>query len=141
MMICWMDLEKIAGLHDKNIDLHPIFTNLVMIPAIAMFVLAIRKKRMQLGGKITYKQAFISGSWMTLFITLLTPLTIYISVVLISPNFFENMIQHAISTGNATQAEATAYFNLNSYLIQSTMATPFMGLFTTAIVAFFSSRK
>jgi hypothetical protein len=141
MMIGWMDFEKIVGFHDKHIELHPIVTNIVMIPAVAMYVLAIQKKRIQLGGKITYKQAFMSGGLMTLCITLLTPLTIYISVVLISPSFFENMIQHAVSTGQATQAEATAYFNLKSYLIQSVMATPFMGLITTTIVAFFSSRK
>lgn len=141
MMIAWMDIEKIGGFHDQNIHLHAVFTNLVMLPSIAMFVLAIRKKRLQLGGNITYKQAFTSGAVMTLFITLLTPLTIYTSVIWISPNFFENMTEHAIASGFASKEEATSYFNLKNYMIQSTIATPIMGLATTAIVSWFSSRK
>lgn len=141
MMIAWMGIEKMGGFHDQNIHLHAVFTNLVMLPSIAMFVLAIRKKRVLLGGKVTYKQAFISGTWMTLFITLLTPMTIYASVVWISPNFFENMINHAIASGFASKDQAISYFNLNNYLLQSVLATPIMGLITTAIVSWFSSRK
>lgn len=141
MMIVWMCIEKMGGFHDQNIHLHAVFTNLVMFPSIAMFVLAIRKKRLQLGGKINYKQAFVSGAWMTVFITLLTPLTIYTSVVWISPSFFENMTEHAIASGFASKEEATSYFNLYNYMIQSVIATPIMGLATTAIISWFSSRK
>jgi hypothetical protein len=141
MMIGWMDLEKIGGFHDSRIEWHPFFTNLVMIPAITFYVMAIRKKRLQLGGRISYKQAFISGSLMTLFVTLFTPLVIYISVIWISPDFFKNMIQFATEKKLMTATAAHEYFNLKNYMIQSVIATPFMGLITTGIVAIFSSRK
>jgi hypothetical protein len=141
MMISWMDIEKIGGFHDTRIELHPFFTNLVMIPAIAIYVMAIRKKRLQLGGRISYKQAFISGAIMTFFVTLFTPLVIYVSVTWISPDFFKNMIRFATENKLMTNTAAIEYFNLKSYMIQSVIATPFMGFITTAIVAIFSSRK
>jgi hypothetical protein len=34
MTLVWMFLEKIAGLHDQYIDKHPVYTNLIAIPAI-----------------------------------------------------------------------------------------------------------
>jgi hypothetical protein len=141
MMIGWMALEKLLGFHDEKINLHAVFTNLVMLPAIALFILAIRKKRLQLGGKITYKLAFVCGAWMIFFITLLTPLTIYSSVVWISPDFFQNMIDYSVKNGLVSKEQAISFFNLKSYMIQSVLATPIMGLITTSIVSWFSSRK
>ena len=51
MMLVWMVLERIAGLHSEHIDKHAIFTNFVSIPAIIVYVLALldkRKKRLKL---------------------------------------------------------------------------------------------
>jgi len=31
MMLLWMYIEKLAGLHDENINLHPIYSNFVAI--------------------------------------------------------------------------------------------------------------
>ena len=45
MTLIWMILEKVAGLHDEHIDKHPIFTNFIAIPAIAIYVFAILDKR------------------------------------------------------------------------------------------------
>ena len=45
MMLVWMVLEKIAGLHDEHIDKHAIYTNFVAIPAIIVYVLALLDKR------------------------------------------------------------------------------------------------
>jgi hypothetical protein len=78
---------------------------------------------------------------MTFFVTLFTPLVIYVSVTWISPDFFKNMIRFATENKLMTNTAAIEYFNLKSYMIQSVIATPFMGFITTAIVAIFSSRK
>ena len=72
--MAWMLLEKLTGLHDKHIDMHPIITNLFMIVAIAVYWFALSAKRKANGGTITFKKAFVSGLLMTLFITVLTPL-------------------------------------------------------------------
>jgi hypothetical protein len=52
------DQLKLVTISNRGTQVWPtgsVFTNLVMLPAIALFILAIRKKRLQLGGKITYK--------------------------------------------------------------------------------------
>nr|WP_319570545.1 hypothetical protein [uncultured Draconibacterium sp.] len=51
------------------------------------------------------------------------------------------MIRYAVESGLQTQKEAESYFNLQSYMIQSIIATPVMGLATSAIVAIFTRKK
>lgn len=140
--LIWMLLEKGAGLHDKYIEYHPMVTNLFAIPAIAVYVFALRlKKKSYYSGDITYKQGFISGALMTLFVSLLAPITQYITSVYITPEYFPNVISYAVKSGEMTQAEAEEYFNLKSYMIQTIIATPIMGLVTTAIVMIFLRKK
>ncbi len=60
-------MERIPGLLDVHLDKHAIFTNLVAIPAIAIYVIALLDKRKtDYGGYMTYKQGFISGIIITL---------------------------------------------------------------------------
>lgn len=142
MTLGWMVLERAAGLHDKYISRHAIFTNFIAIPAILLYVLALREKRQRdYGGSITYRQAFMSGLIVTLIITVFSPATQYITSTWITPHFFDNMISYAVREGKSTQPEAEAYFNLKSYIQQGLIGAPVMGLITTAIVAFFVSRK
>ena len=55
MGLVWMVLEKAFGFHDVHIDKHPIYTNLVAIPAIAIFVFALLDKRKNYyNGSMTY---------------------------------------------------------------------------------------
>jgi len=142
MMLFWMILEKMSGLHSTYIHLHPIYTNLVAIPAITMYVLALLDKRKNFyNGVMSYGQGFLSGLILTLFVTLLSPLTQLITSLLITPEYFPNAIQHAVTSGNLSQPEAEAYFNLKNYLIQVVIGTPVMGIVTTLIVALFTQRK
>ena len=62
MTLLWMVLEKVSGLHGKFIDYHLYLTNLYAVPAIWVYVLALKdKKRNDFGGTMTYMQGFISG--------------------------------------------------------------------------------
>ena len=104
MMLVWMVFERMAGLHDEHIDKHPLITNFVAIPAIAMYVFALRQKREKAyGGHMSYKQGFMSGLIMTLVITILSPLTQYITSTIITPDFFTNAINYAVSEGKMSQ--------------------------------------
>ncbi|MFK5854528.1 MAG: DUF4199 domain-containing protein [Bacteroidota bacterium] len=142
MMIVWMYIEKLAGLHDKHIDLHPIFTNFIAIPAIIVYVFALIDKRNNYyNGVMTYMQGFISGLILTLIVTIFSPLVQYLTSVYITPDYFENVINYSVNEGLMSQAEAEDYFNLNSYLIQVLIGTPIMGIATTAIVAIFTRKK
>jgi uncharacterized membrane protein YhaH (DUF805 family) len=138
MMLIWMIGENLTGLHDVHIDKHPIFTNLILFPAVLIFVLALREKRdKDLGGKMTWMQGFIAGLLISVVVAALSPLVQYLTHVIISPQYFENAIAYSVESGNATQGEAESFFNLGSYLIQGAVGAIFMGMITSAIVSFF----
>lgn len=138
MMLSWMILERLFGLHDTHIDKHAIYTNFVAIPAILIYVFALLDKRKtDFNGSMSYKQALISGLIITFIVTIFTPLTQYLTTAVITPNYFNNIIDYSVTTGQMTQEEAEAYFNTKNYIIQSTIFTPVMGIITTLIVGLF----
>jgi hypothetical protein len=142
MMLLWMVMEKLAGLHDKHIDQHAIYTNFIAIPAIIVYVLALLDKRKNFyGGFMTYGQGFISGLIITLIVTLFSPLTQYITSTIITPDYFTNVIEYVVREGKMTQSDAEAYFNLKSFITEVLIATPMMGIMTTAIVAIFTRKE
>lgn len=142
MTLVWILLEKLTGLHTTHIDKHPIYTNFIAIPAISLYAFALLDKRKNFyGGVMSYKQGFNSGLLITLFVTVLSPLTQLIITLLISPEYFPNVIKYSVSQEKMTQEGAESYFNLKSYIIQGLIGTPVMGLLTAAIVAIFTQRK
>ncbi len=81
MMLLWMALEKVTGLHGEHIESHPIFTNFVAIPAILIYVLALKdKKKNFYDGNMSYKQGLISAIITTLVVTMLSPACLYFSM-------------------------------------------------------------
>jgi hypothetical protein len=141
MTLLWMAMERLLGLHSTHIDKHATYTNLYAIPSIIIYVLALLEKRKYYNGIISYGQAFKSGLILTLFITILSPIAQYLTSVYITPHYFENAINHAVTSGDMTQAAAIAEFNLSNYLMYSVIGAPVMGLFTTALVALFVRRS
>lgn len=142
MSLVWMALERMVGLHNTHIDKHAVYTNLIAIPAISIYVLALLDKRKNYyGGKMTYMEGFVSGMVVTLIVTIISPLTQLITSSIITPYYFENAIQYAVSNDKSTLAAAEDYFNLKSYIIQGLIGAPIMGLITTAIVAFFTKNS
>ena len=142
MQLSWMLMEKLTGLHDTHIEKHAVFTNGVAILAFLIYALALLDKRKNhYQGKMTYLQGFVSGIWITLIVTLLTPITQYITSYWISPEYFDNMIAFSVSQGKMSQEEAESFFNFNSYLLQSTLFAPVAGIVTSAIVAIFTKKS
>lgn len=142
MMIVWMTLEKITGLHGEHIDKHPIFTNLIAIPAILIFVLALRdKKKNSFGGNMTFKQGFITGLFITIVVAILSPVVQLIVSNVISIEYFDNAINYAVANEKMTREAAEKYFNLNNYLVSGFIGAIFMGVITSALVALFVRSK
>lgn len=142
MMLVWMLLEKAFGLHSVNIDKHAIYSNFVAIPAIIIYVFALLDKRKNFyNGKMTYKQGFITGLIISLIVTVFSPLTQYITSEIISPDYFQNVINYTVKKGEMNQVAAENFFNLKSYIVQVLIATPIMGIVTTVIVAIFTRKK
>lgn len=142
MSLLWMVLERAIGLHDELIAYHATYTNFIAIPAIAIYVFALLEKRkVYYDGKMSYWQGFKTGLLITLVVTLLTPLTQWITLTVITPFYFENVIEYAVEAGKMTQQEALDYFNFKSYMIQSVLGAPIMGIITSGIVAAFTIKK
>jgi hypothetical protein len=138
-----MGLEKAVGLHSAYIDKHPIYSNFIALPAIALYVFALLDKRKnRYHGTMTWAQGFVSGSIISLFISILSPIIQSITSLLITPEYFPNAIQYSVKAGYyQTQAEAEAYFNLKNYIVQGVVGALVMGLATSAIVAIFVRKK
>lgn len=140
--LLWMVFEKLMGWHSTHIADHPVYTNIFAIVAIGIYVIALRSKRdRDLGGFMTWKQGLISGLIITAVVTVLSPLSQYITSSIISPEYFPNAIAYAVESGKATQAEAEDFFNLKSYIMMATGGALMMGILTSAVVAFFVKRE
>lgn len=142
MGLVWMVLEKAVGLHDVHIDKHPIYTNLVAIPSIAIFVFALLDKRKNhYNGSMTYVQSLVSGIVISVIIAVFSPLTQYIISTYITPDYFANAIKYSVEKGGSTQEKAEAFFNLENYMMQAAFGGLIMGVITSAIVSIFVKKK
>jgi hypothetical protein len=140
--LIWMLIEKSLGWHDEKIADHALYTNIFAMVAISVYVFAILdKKRNFYKSQMSYKQGFIAGVILTFFIVLLSPLSQYVTSVWITPDYFPNVIDYTVESGEMSQADAEAYFNLENYLLQATVGSAVMGLITSAVVAFFLKSK
>ena len=142
MVLLWMLLERMVGLHDQHIDKHSTYTNLIAIVWIVIYVVALRQKRqVDFDGTMTYLQGFLSGFIITLIVTVFSPLTQYIISTFITPNYFANVSAYAVSKGMMSEANAAEYFTYQNYVVQATVGALLMGTLTSAIVAFFMRKK
>ena len=134
--LLWLILEYTVGLQDNYISLHPYVSVLAMIliPVITYRLSLIEK--LDKKGKLSFKDAFTSGLILTLFATVLAIPIQLIFHKLINPDFFANMIQYAITHGKERLEQAAQYFNLKTYLIESTLGTFVVGVIISLILAF-----
>lgn len=140
--LLWMLGEKLAGLHGEHIDKHATYSFLFSIPAVAVYVFALLDKRRNFyHGSMTYKQGFITGLVISVLVAILSPLTQYITSMVITPEYFPNAIDYAVREGMMTQEAAENYFNMRSYIVQGLVWSLGMGLVTSAIVAIFVRKK
>jgi len=140
--LLWAVLEKTLGWHDTLINKHAIYTNLFAIVAILIFVFAlIEKRNKDLGGKMTWPQGIVSGIIISVVVAILAPLSQYLTHEFITPDYFKNAINYTVKIGAMNQSNAETYFSLKSYIIQAVFSALGMGIFTTAIVAFFVKKK
>ena len=142
MTLIWMIGEKLLGYHSEKIAQHEVITNFIALPAIAVYVFALLdKKKNFYNGQMNYLQGFISGIIISVIVAAISPLTQYLTSVVISPEYFPNIIKYSVDNGKATQAEAISYFNLKSYITYGVIGALGMGAVTSAIVAIFVKSK
>jgi quercetin dioxygenase-like cupin family protein len=142
MFLIWMTIERIAGLHSSKLDMQQIVTTFILVPSFVIYILALRdKKRNTYKGKITFKQSFVSGLWLTIFIVLLSPVNQIITTTIISPDYFSNLTEYTVRNGIMTQEQAQEQFTNVNYIIQSVIGGLITGLLFTTIISFFIKSK
>ena len=90
---------------------------------------------------MNWSQGFISGIVVSIVVAILTPLAQYITHTFVTPDYFTNIIDHAVERGSMTREAAEEYFNLTSYILQSFFFALVVGVVTSAIVALFVRKK
>lgn len=136
--LLWLWLEQLVGLHGPYIAHHATYTNLFAIPAITIYVLALRQKKWRdYNGVMSWKQGVIAGLLITLVVALISPASQWLFHTMISPQYFSNVRAYAVAQNMMSSEEAAAYFNLPSYIKQSVLGAFVMGTVTSVIVAFF----
>jgi len=143
VVLVWMLLEKLAGLHGKYIEYHLYLTNLFAIPAIVVMVMALKdKKRVTYGGQMSYTQGLVAGIILSVLIALLSPITQWITSYVITPEYFPNVIRRSVELGHyETIADAEAQFNYLNYAKQGVVGALVMGILTTTIAMIFIRSK
>lgn len=142
MMLSWMLMEELLGLHTKYIKHQAVVSMLVSIPAISFYVFALLEKRKKYyQNKMNYKQGLVSGIWLTVFYTLLSPAVQIIAVRVISPGFFQNSIKYAIETNQMSIQQATEYFTLSNFVVTTLWSSFVIGIITNIIVAIFTRKS
>ncbi|WP_188363012.1 DUF4199 domain-containing protein [Flavobacterium orientale] len=141
-VIAWAILEKTLGYYDQKIASHASFSFLFALVAFALYFFAIYdKKKHFFMGSMEWRQGFISGCVLTVFITLLTPLSQYIIHTAIAPEFFGNYILHTVEKEIMIEESAQSYYNLTSFITQTVFFALSVGIVTAAIVSFFLKNK
>lgn len=139
--ILWMFFEKAMGWHGQNIEQHALYTNFFAIPAIGVYILALRDKRENFfDGSMTWRQGFMSGSILSILVAALSPLAQYTVHVYVSPEYLPNMIALSVEKEMMKIEEAKSYFSLSNYMISSIFFALSAGIVTSAVVAWFLKR-
>lgn len=140
--LAWMVFEKEMGWHDVKISKHPLYSTLFSFIGIIIYYLALREKKIiSYHNNIHWKEAFVAGAIMSVFVTILAIPVFYLTVNVISPSFFRNMINYAVNSNIYTMEQAESYFNTQSYLLQIVAGSLSMGIVTSAVIAYIIQSK
>jgi hypothetical protein len=142
LTLAWAIGEKFIGLHDEHIKDYGMCSFLFVFPAVLFFFQAIKeKKKYVYNNSMTFRQGFICGVILSFIISLLNPLAQLVIYKSITPDFFNTIIDYKVKNGYLTIENAKVYFNLKTYMIESTFIGLSKGIITGAIVSVFIKNK
>lgn len=142
--LIWMYVEKSLGWHSDAIFNHQIFTNLIIIPLLFIFIITVglrEKRRMSFQGNMTWEQGLVSGGIIAVIICVFTPLIQYIFAEIISPDYFERAATQLSERGGTSIESAQEVYNLKANIIDAVVFNLAMGIVTSAIVAAFLKKS
>jgi membrane protease YdiL (CAAX protease family) len=137
----WLFIEKNSGYYEAKISDHALYSLLFIFITLFVYFVAVKEKKNEFfKGEMSWKQGCITGIFLTVVMTVLTPFCQIIFHKAIAPEFSPNMIEFSVSKGNSRET-AENYFNLPSYILQSVFGTLSLGVVLSAIVALFLQTK
>jgi hypothetical protein len=141
LWILWLFIEKSSGYYEAKISDHALYSALFTFVTLFVYFVALKeKKNTFFKGEMTWKQGCITGIFLTVVMTVLTPFCQIIFHKAIAPEFFPNMIAYSMSNGNSRET-AENYFSLSNYILQSAFGTLSLGVVLSAVVALFLQTK
>jgi hypothetical protein len=142
LTLAWAIGEKFIGLHDEHINNYGMCSFLFVFPAVLFFFQAINeKKKYVYNNSMTFRQGFVCGVILSFIISLLNPLAQLVIYKSITPHFFDTIIAYKVKNGYLRIENAKVYFNLKTYMIESTFIGLSKGIITGAIVSVFIRNK
>ncbi|MCF6133222.1 DUF4199 domain-containing protein [Flavobacterium wongokense] len=142
LTLAWAIGEKTIGLHDEYIAEYGMYTNLFVFPAFLFFYLALKeKKKYVYNNSMSFREGFVSGLVLSFIIALLNPFAQFVIYKSITPHFFDTIIAYKVEHKYMTLANAKVYFNLKTYIIESSFTALSKGFITGAIVSVFLRNK
>ena len=141
--LAWMFFLLSLGWHSENIESHATYSLIYDILFIAIFTLAFVDKRKSIKPEsFPFKKALKFGILLTILVTLISPIVQTVTHKFISPEFFPNIIELAVSNNILTQEEALAKFNLRNYILENLIGTFLFGLALSLVLsAIFKKNK
>lgn len=135
VMLLWLIVEYVIGLEDTYIIFYPYASILIYTIYIFTYRLALVEKIEERFNKLTFMQAFISCFLITVFVCILTIPVQMVFTRFINPDFFQNMIEHTISTGKRTPEQAAYFFNPGTFTAETVLANFVIGTVIGLVLA------
>jgi hypothetical protein len=138
----WIMFERTLGFHDEKLQFQPLFSMLFNFILIAIYILAIRDKKIKIyKGQMTWQEGFVTGLMLTLIIALFTTMTEYTKHHVISPYLLDDMKAMILEEKRMTNEQADKYFSFSKTLSNSIFFTISIGVLITSIVAWIMKSK
>jgi hypothetical protein len=124
------------GFFTEKIAYYQAFALLLVPVWCIVYYLGIREKKIEFfKGQMDWKRGFVSGIFMAGIAAFLAPFGEWYTYEVIAPEYFSNAIALMVDAGKMTDEQASTYFSLNSYIMQSIFTTLSGGVVIAALVA------
>lgn len=137
--LIWLSMEFFLGFQTSYAELQQFFTLLFLIPAFYIMYRGMKAHRdifRRNDAIYNYLIAFLTGFYIAIIATLLSPTVSYIFHSFINPDFFETMIRESVSSMRMTEDMAREYFNQKSFIQQGIVGGLISGTIMSVILSF-----
>lgn len=141
--LLWIIGEKMMGLHGESIDKYGSLTLLVYPFLILFYYLALREiKQKKFKGVMNWEQGVTAGITIAMIVAISTIVTQVFMHYVLSPNFFENIIQYHLNNKLIdTYEKAASYFNFKTFLMLSSFGALSQGILISAILSWLLKKQ